>query len=175
MHAAAITRQLTDPGESRCLDLGTGAGLPGLVMATCWPATRWLLTDRRVRSESFARWAVGVLEMADRVSFRRGEAAELAREPTLAGAFGLVVARAFGPPPLTAECATGFLALGGRLVVSEPEHETATRWPPGPLARLGLELYRTGTEPRFAELRKVTPHEDRFPRRAAAMRRNPLY
>lgn len=175
MHAAAITRQLTDPGEVRCLDLGTGAGLPGLVMAACWPATRWLLTDRRLRSESFARWAIGVLEMVERVSFRRGEAAELAREPTLAGAFALVVARAFGPPPLAAECATGFLALGGRLVVSEPEHETAARWPSGPLGRLGLEMHTTGTDPRFVELRKVAPHEGRFPRRPAVMQRDPLY
>lgn len=175
MHAAAITRQLTDPGESRCLDLGTGAGLPGLVMATCWPATRWLLTDRRLRSENFTRWAIGVLDLAERVSFRRGEAAELAREPALAGEFALVAARAFGPPSLTAECATGFLALEGRLVVSEPEHETATRWPSEPLGRLGLEMHTTGTEPRFAELRKVKPHEDHFPRRAAAMQRKPLY
>ena len=113
--------------------------------------------------------------MRERVSFLRGEAAELAREPMLAGAFGLVVARAFGPPPLTAECATGFLGLGGRLVVSEPEHETATRWPPEALRRLGLEMRSTGTGPRFVELRKVTPHEDRFPRRPAAMRRSPLY
>ncbi|MXV91324.1 MAG: hypothetical protein F4004_11710 [Acidimicrobiia bacterium] len=175
MHAAALARQLTDPGEGRCLDLGTGAGLPGLVMATCWSATRWLLTDRRLRSENFVRWAIGVLDMGERVSFRRGEAAELAREETLAGGFALVAARAFGPPPLTAECATGFLALGGRLVVSEPEHEAATRWPSAPLRRLGLAMYTTGTEPRFVELRKVTPHEDRFPRRPAAMQRDPLY
>lgn len=175
MHAAAITRQLADPGESRCLDLGTGAGLPGLVMATCWPATRWLLTDRRLRSESFARWAVGVLDLDERVSFRRGEAAELAREPELAGTFGLVVARGFGPPSLTAECATGFLALGGRLVVSEPERKTTARWPSEPLSRLGLEMHTAGAEPRFVELRKVTPHEDRFPRRSAAMQRKPLY
>ena len=175
MHAAAMTRQLTDAGGSRCLDLGTGAGLPGLVMATCWPATRWLLIDRRLRSESFATWAIGVLELGDRVSFRRGEAAELAREVTLAGAFALAVARAFGPPPLTAECATGFLEVGGRLVVSEPEHGAATRWPAEPLTQLGLQLHATGTEPSFVELRKTTPHEDRFPRRPAAMRRSPLY
>ena len=175
LHAAALARRLTDPGEGRCLDLGTGAGLPGLVMATCWPATRWLLTDRRLRSESFARWAIGVLDMGGRVSFRRGEAAELARQEALAGDFGLVVARAFGPPALTAECATGFLALGGRLVVSEPEHGTAARWPSAPLARLGLAVHTAGSEPRFVELRKVAPEEDRFPRRPAAMQRNPLY
>ncbi|MCE2531006.1 MAG: class I SAM-dependent methyltransferase [Acidimicrobiia bacterium] len=175
MHASAITRQLDEPGESRCLDLGTGSGLPGLVMATCWPATRWLLIDRRLRSESFARWAIGLLDLSERVSFRRGEAAELAREVALAGAFALVVARAFGPPPLTAECATGFLGLRGRLVVSEPESGSEARWPSEPLRRLGLELHTTGTEPCFVELRKVTPHEDRFPRRPAAMQRNPLY
>jgi len=157
------------------LDLGTGAGLPGLVMAACWPATRWLLTDRRLRSESFVRWAIGVLEMGERVSVRRGEAADLAREETLAGGFGWVVARAFGPPSLAAECATGFLAVGGRLVVSEPEHEAATRWPSVPLARLGLAMHTTGTEPRFVEIRKMTPHEERFPRRPAAMQRNPLF
>ncbi len=175
MHAAAIAGQLADPGEGRCLDLGTGAGLPGLVMAQCWPATSWLFTDRRERSESFVQWAIGLLGMGERASVRRGDVAELAREPRLAGEFEVVAARAFGPPPLTAECATGFLAIGGRLIVSEPEHDTGTRWPVESLARLGLVMQATGTEPRFVELVKMAPHEDRFPRRLAAMRRAPLF
>ncbi|MCY4630910.1 MAG: class I SAM-dependent methyltransferase [bacterium] len=175
MHAAAIAGQLADPGESRCLDLGTGAGLPGLVMAQCWPATRWLFTDRRERSESFVQWAIGLLGMSERASFWRGDVAELVREPRLAGEFEVVAARAFGPPPVTAECATGFLATGGRLIVSEPEHETGTRWPAEALAPLGLAIQAIGTGPSFVELVKVAPHEDRFPRRLAAMRRAPLF
>lgn len=175
LHAVAIARQLTDPGESRCVDLGTGAGLPGLVLAACWPATRWLLTDRRLRSESFVPWAIGVLDIAERATFVRGDVAELAREPALAGGFDVVVARAFGPPPVTAECATAFLAVGGRLVVSEPEDEVGARWPEMPLARLGLAVQASGADPSFVELVKVAPHEDRFPRRLAAMQRNPLY
>ena len=87
----------------------------------------------------------------------------------------MVVARAFGPPPVTAECATGFLSVGGRLIVSEPECETEARWPGEPLAQLGLAVQVTGGEPRFVELLKVAPHEDRFPRRLAAMQRDPLY
>lgn len=157
------------------MDLGTGAGLPGLVMATCWPATRWLFTDRRLRSESFVRWAIGLLDITERASFVRGDVAELAREPALAGGFDVVVARAFGSPPVTAECATGFLAVGGRLVVSEPENEIGARWPREPLARLGLAVRATGAEPRFVELMKVAPHENRFPRRLAAIQRDPLY
>ena len=87
----------------------------------------------------------------------------------------MVVARTFGPPALTAECATGFLAVGGRLVVSEPEQEDMARWPAAALTRLGLTVQRTGAEPRFVELAKVAPQEACFPRRLLAMQRDPLY
>lgn len=170
-----MARQLGDPGEIRCLDLGTGGGLPGVVLAARWPETRWVFVDRRQRSEAFVSWAVGLLGIAVRTGFRRGEAAALARDPDLAGSFDLVVARAFGPPAVTAECATGFLSIGGRLVVSEPELEDPARWPAEPLARLGLAVRRTGVAPRFVEIGKEAPHEARFPRRVAAMRREPLY
>ena len=56
-----------------------------------------------------------------------GRAEELARRTDLRGSFDLVVARAFGPPATTAECAVGFLSVGGRLAVSEPPAESAAR------------------------------------------------
>ena len=170
-----MARQLGDPGETQCLDLGTGAGLPGVVMALCWPGTRWVFLDRRSRSEAFVLWAVGVLDLGERARMVRGDAAELARDGRLAGAFDLVVARAFGPPAVTAECATGFMRVGSRLVVSEPEVDDPGRWPPAPLAALGLAVRATGTAPRFVDIAKVAPHGERYPRRPAAMRRDPLY
>ena len=175
VHAAAIAGGVADPGEGRCLDLGTGSGLFGLVMAACWPATRWVFIDRRLRSETFVSWAIGVLEMSARAAFVRGEVAALARAEALTGRFDLVVARAFASPAVTAECATGFLAVGGRLVVSEGEGSLADRWPAAPLRRLGLAVAATGTGPRFVELVKVAPQESRFPRRLAALQRVPLY
>lgn len=144
-------------------------------MATCWPGTRWVLLDRRAGSEAFVSWAIGVLGLGERAGFRRGDAVELAREPALAGAFDLVVARSFGPPALTAECATGFARIGGRLIVSEPEVDDPDRWPAAPLSELGLAVRASAREPRFVELAKVAPHGARHPRRLAAMRRNPLY
>ena len=174
-HATGIARQLGDPGDVRCLDLGTGGGLPGVVMATCWPDTRWIFVDRRSRSEAFVSWAIGLLGIGARATFRRGDAAVLSRDPDLAGSFDLVVARAFGPPAITAECATGFLPIGSRLVVSEPEVDDPARWPAEPLARLGLAVRSTGVAPRFVEIGKEAPHDTRFPRRIAAMQREPLY
>lgn len=170
-----MARELGDPGETQCLDLGTGAGLPGVVMAMCWPGTRWVFVDRRSRSEAFVTWAVGVLDLDERARIVRGDAAELARDVRLEGAFDLVVARAFGPPALTAECATGFMRLGSRLVVSEPEVDDPGRWPSEPLATLGLAVRATGGAPRFVDIAKVAPHGERYPRRPAAMRRDPLY
>lgn len=146
-----------------------------MVLAVCWPDTNWVFVDRRSRSEMFVSWAVGLLELGARAGFRCGDAAALARGPDLAGSIDLVVARAFGPPAVTAECATGFLPIGGRLLVSEPAAEDPARWPAVPLARLGLAVRRTGAAPRFVEFGKEAPHETRFPRRAAAMQREPLY
>ncbi|MCY3785641.1 MAG: class I SAM-dependent methyltransferase [bacterium] len=174
-HAAEVARELGDPGESRCLDLGTGGGLPGLVLASCWPATTWVFVDRRRRSETLVAWAIEQLGIGERATFRLGEAASLAREPALAGSFGLVVARAFGPPAVTVECATGFLGVGSRLVVTEPAGGDPARWPAKPLGRLGLAVGRTATAPRFVQIVKVAPQEARFPRRTAAMQREPLY
>ena len=54
--------------------------------------------------------------------------------PSLRAAFDLVVARSFGAPAVTAECAVGFLATGGHLAVSEPPEPEADRWPPEGLA-----------------------------------------
>lgn len=174
-HAAALAHELGDPGEVDCLDLGTGGGLPGVVMAACWPGTRWVFLDRRSRSEAFVSWAIGILELAERARFHRGDAAESARAPELAGAFDLVVARSFGPPALTAECATGFMRIGSHLVVSEPEVADESRWPGESLLKLGLAVQTAGTTPRFVQITKVAPHDGRYPRRAAAMQRDPLY
>ena len=50
----------------------------------------------------------------------RGQGRELARVADFEGRFELVIARSFGPPAPTAECAARLLAPRGALVVSEP-------------------------------------------------------
>ena len=64
-------------------------------------------------------------------------------------ALTLVVARGFGPPAVTAECAAGFLRLDGRLAVSEPPSPDeddgrpsigAGRWEDAPVSDLGLTV-----------------------------------
>src|SRR6266508_923171 len=76
--------------------------------------------DAHRRAQAFLEEAIDRLGLAGRLRAVAGRAEELARDPELRSASDLVVARAFGPPPATAECGAGFLREGGRLVVSEP-------------------------------------------------------
>jgi len=107
----------------------------------------------------------------------RARAEDAGRIPHLRGSFDAVVARSFGSPPVTAECAAPFLHPGGLLVVSEPPRaDPEARWPRDGLATLGLEPLRTArTGFGYQVLRQNDPCPDRFPRRAGVAAKRPLY
>jgi 16S rRNA (guanine527-N7)-methyltransferase len=158
------------------VDLGSGGGLPGLVLARHWPESSWLLLDgNRRRTEWLAR-AVSTLAMADRVQVRCSRAEETGRDPALRFTFDLVTARGFGPPAVTAECAAPLLAPGGVLVVSEPPGGDPSRWPAAGLDQLGLAADGLVVSPAaFQRLRRVAPCPSRFPRRVGVPAKRPLF
>ena len=172
---AAVSRGLSP--TRGILDLGSGGGLPGLVVQACWPRVPITLLDGSVRRCEFLAEAVEELGVADRVHVRCGRAEELGRLPELRAAFDLVVARSFGQPAVLAECAAPFLELGGHLLVSEPpDEEIDTRWPIAGVAALGLgapSLVVAGS--RFAMLTQAQTCPDRFPRRTGIPTKRPLF
>lgn len=122
----------------RVLDLGTGAGLPGLVIAEARPDLSFTLVDRRATRMDALRLAVSALHLGHRVQVVTGEAEMVAREQSHAGQYVAVVARGYGAPEVTARAARPFLAVGGVLVVSEPPEWDPGRWPVSMLDRLGF-------------------------------------
>ena len=164
-------------GTGTAFDLGTGGGLPGLVLAVAWPESRWVLFDSRERSVTFCQEAVDQLQLTQRVDVVLGRAEVAGRRPEHRGRYGLVTARGFGPPGVTAECAAPFLAAGGRLTVSEPPGAAGERWPVEPLARLGLELIAvvTGEEAGFAVLEQASLCPPSYPRREGIPAKRPLF
>jgi 16S rRNA (guanine527-N7)-methyltransferase len=177
-HAEAMAATVDGDFRGRFLDLGSGAGVPGLILLALWPAATAVLLDARRRRCSFLEAAVREVGLSDRASVACGRAEELARRQDFRGAFDLVVARGFGVPATTAECAVGFLGAGGRLVVSEPPGEPdPKRWSAAGLAELGL----VGPELRRAEGAGIAlftaggPPGERWPRRAGVPGRRPLW
>ena len=122
----------------RVIDLGTGAGLPGLVVAVERPKVCVVLLDRRENRMDALRRDVASMGLSNRVTVVCAEAASAARRPDLAACFGAVVARGFGPPEATLEAASPFLRPGGALVVSEPPNIVESRWPASALGRWGF-------------------------------------
>lgn len=184
VHARAWAAVLADPPEHG-LDLGSGAGVPGLVLAAAWPASRWTLLDAGQRRGEWLQAAVGELGCADRVEVVVNRAETAARTERLREQCDLVVARGFGPPAVTAECATGFLRVGGRLSVSEPPPEEGPaggpaapeeRWPEAELSVLGFDAPRfVRQDAGFVILRKTTRTDARWPRRDGVPQRRPLW
>jgi 16S rRNA (guanine527-N7)-methyltransferase len=174
-HARGLVTLIGNAPE-RFLDLGSGAGVPGLVLALDWAESRAALLDSRERSCAWLEEAVERLDLTERVSVACGRAEDLARGELRKG-FGLVVARSFGPPAVTAECAVGFLGPAGRLVVSEPPEAPASRWSVAGVAKLGFsppEIRQRG-EATAAVLTRSTELSDRWPRRAGIPAKRPLW
>lgn len=163
-------------GATAILDLGSGGGLPGLVLAARLPETRIVLLDGRIARAKFLEAVVDELGWAHRVAIVAERAEAAAHRADLRRGFPAVVARSFGPPAATAECGAGFLAPGGILVVSGPPGGARERWPAAPLGELGLELVDVVVSPRsFVVVRSVAPCPERFPRRVGVPEHRPLF
>jgi 16S rRNA (guanine527-N7)-methyltransferase len=175
-HAAAFLAAVPTPPR-RHLDLGSGGGVPGLVLAAAWVDTRCTLLDAQLRRVRFLEEAVEILDLGGRVDVVHGRAEDLAWDDGHRGDYEVVTARSFGPPAITAECGVGFLAAGGVLVVSEPPELDPTRWPVEGLAVLGLrdEGLVHGERAAVRVLRASAAPQARVPRRAAPMARRPRF
>lgn len=159
----------------RAVDLGSGGGLPGLPLALAWSASTWLLVDGSTRRAEFLADAVGRLGLSARVTVR-AERAELTGRTELRGRADLVVARSFGPPAVTAECAAPLLAVGGALLVAEPPGGSPDRWSDAGLAALGLARGPAAGEPTAYQLLwQSSPCPERFPRRVGIPQKRPLF
>lgn len=171
------------PHGASVVDLGTGGGVPGLVVAVERSDVTVVMVDASERRTEFLDRSVRELELEGRVSVERGRAEVLARRDDLRGCADVVVARSFGPPGVTAECAVGFLrGPGSSLVVSEPppssaEDSAAQRWPVDGLSELGFGHGEIRRESGVGLFRAVLtdPPDDRWPRRTGVPRRRPVF
>ena len=126
-HARRFVAAL-DGVTGRVIDIGTGAGVPGLVIAEDRPDLELVLADRRETRMDALRLAVAGLGWSDRVSVLTRDIADLGRDPQHADRYSAVVCRGFGSPGVTAPLARPLLKNGGILIVSEPPSQDPERW-----------------------------------------------
>lgn len=100
---------------ARVADVGSGAGLPGLVWAIIRPDIRVVLIEPLLRRSVFLAEATADLALSDRVQVLRGRAEDIPREPTWQEV-DVVTARAVAPLGRLIGWTVPLLVIGGRLI-----------------------------------------------------------
>ena len=170
-HSAGFLEALEGLEHGRVADLGSGGGVPGLIVASARPDLHLVLIDATAKRCRFLEEAVAALDLDAEVVEGR---AEVLGRGALRATFDAVLARSFGPPAATAECGSPLLHVGGELMVSEPPQDDQ-RWP-AEVSQLGLEVgRRVGSTPVVQTLRQATLCPERFPRRDGLPAKRPLF
>ena len=161
-----VVERTLDAAPDSLVDLGSGGGVPGLVLAARWPSCRVALVDSNHRRCDLLQAVVVEQGWADRVEVVEARAEVVAREPRCRERFRVATARGLAGPAATAELAAGFVTVGGVLVVSDPPEPEAERWPSAGLAAFGFgsavrSTVRSGS---FVAIRKISSAPENVPR-----------
>ncbi|MGH2379593.1 MAG: 16S rRNA (guanine(527)-N(7))-methyltransferase RsmG [Candidatus Limnocylindria bacterium] len=169
-------------GHERLVDVGSGAGFPGLALRIALPGTLLTCveaTGKKARAiEAFAKLLVVPVEVV------HGRAEELGREQRFRARFDVATARALGSLAHCAELLLPFLRVGGDAIVWKgrvdaelPAAQRALAAVGGevagvvPTASLGLAEALPGRH--LVVMRKRRPTPDRYPRTPTDMKRRP--
>lgn len=165
----------------RVVDVGTGAGLPGIPMKIAWPELRLSLLEPNAKRCIFLREAVAQLLLSDAIVLE-GRAEAWARAPDHRQAYDLVVARAVAPLRILLEYTLPFVRKGGYLAAakgSAAQRETGEA--SNAVRELGGEIESTvdfrppeGPAQAVIFVRKTGATPDRYPRRPGVASKRPL-
>jgi 16S rRNA (guanine527-N7)-methyltransferase len=167
-------------GDPDLVDVGSGAGLPGLALKLARPGLSLSLVESNRRKAAFLTYACAQLGL-EGVQILRLRAEEAGRRPDLRESFDVATARALAAMPVLAELCLPLVRVGGRLLAMKvgAEREVAEAEPV--IQLLGGRVVELRPAPTAARslgqvvvIAKERATPDRFPRRPGLPNRRPL-
>ncbi len=164
------------------LDMGTGAGFPGIPLRIILPQSKLVLLDSTAKKATFLRYAVQKLEL-DGVEVVTGRAEEIAHLPSRRQKFDLVVSRAVATLSALVELALPFCQVGGSFVAQKKgechlEISRATKAVDTLGAKISqvkkIELEGLRDERYLVIIDKIYPTPEKYPRRTGVPMRRPI-
>jgi len=179
--ADEVRRALARP-DARAIDVGSGAGFPGIPLKLVCPGLHLTLLEATGKKVTFLEHMVERLGL-QRVTSIHARAEELAHDPAHRESYDLALARAVADLPALVEYALPFCKPGGWFVAQKGESGSAEAWSAGKaLEILGGELRRVvhvelsglPEDRSLVVVAKVSPTPAAYPRRPGVPNKRPL-
>jgi 16S rRNA (guanine527-N7)-methyltransferase len=168
--------------RGRAIDIGAGAGFPGLPLKIVCPGLRLTLLEATGKKVGFLEHIVSCLEL-EGVEVIKGRAEELGRHVAHREGYDLALARAVAELPVLVEYALPFCRLGGLFVAQKgAEADAEAEAAEGAIATLGgflrcivhLELPYLAESRSLVVIEKIAPTPKKYPRRPGIPSKRPL-
>ncbi len=179
--ASALSRAgVLRPGQTaRAIDVGAGAGFPGLPIRIVHTNLQLVLLESTAKKTAFLEEVVSRLSLTN-VLVVTDRAESSGRDPAHREAYDLALARAVAPLPVLVELALPFLQIGGVLATPKGSRVAQEVTAAAPAMRVcGGELFTTERLPEslltLVLVKKVAPTPGAYPRRPGVPSKHPLH
>ena len=169
------------PQNARIIDVGTGAGFPGVVMKIARPDLELTLLDSLKKRLVFLESVLNKLGLSSELIHDRAENA--AQNIDLREGFDLAVSRAVARMNVLSEYCLPFVRLSGHFAAmkgpdAQPEIQAAKNAIQilgGKISKINeFELYENGGGRTIVLVEKIRPTPEKYPRNSGKIKSNPL-
>lgn len=174
-----IVKSLDLTKDNNLLDIGSGAGFPGIILKICFPNLKITLLDSNGKKTNFLNNAIKKLQLTSiaTINTRAEEYIKNRREN-----FGIVTARAVANINILSELAMPFVKIGGNFIAMKGTVELPSNQLKELGEELGCELISTlefnlpkeNSNRMLITYKKIFPTSGKYPRKYDQIQKNPL-
>jgi len=166
----------------KIIDVGTGAGFPGMPLKIYNPSLKITLLDSLNKRINFLKAVADENSLSD-IDFIHGRAEDFGQDLEFREQYDIVVSRAVAELPILLEFCTPFLKVGGYFIAQKGKKcDEEIRLAENALRTLNLEIdevisVETSSETKnhtLIVIKKIAPTDKKYPRRAGKPVKKPL-